>query len=147
MSTDYDAACLTCHVYRHLGQRMGGGWSFGFGSNDTDGRAVVGEFIQEHAGHELRVFVSEETPVDFRDACGRCAICGQPYGPCEPTHCAADEPKRCPGCGLVVAPGHIGTITEPRGNGPPWQSRCPACIQREAAKAKAAIFGGTEALK
>lgn len=48
MSTDYSIGCTKCKVEWHLGQRMGGKYSFGWGSTDTEGAAWVMQQIWDH---------------------------------------------------------------------------------------------------
>jgi hypothetical protein len=73
VSTHYDAFCVTCNQAITLGLRCAGTlWFFGHGSGDEEGRKAVGEFIQEHAGHDLRI-VSEHDE--------RLAGAGSPEGP------------------------------------------------------------------
>jgi hypothetical protein len=55
MSTDWDVVCYTCKLYTHLGQRFTTGPTFGFGTNDPQGRLIAAEFIAEHVGHDLRI--------------------------------------------------------------------------------------------
>lgn len=67
MSTDYEIACMTCQVKRHLGQRFASmAWSFGYGSSDRSDGTIqqIGEFIQKHAEHDLRVFWAESSKLD-----------------------------------------------------------------------------------
>lgn len=61
MSTDYSIGCLECEVFCHLGQRMANMHSFGYGSNDVEGRLSVWVFIDEHVGHsELVVSITDK---------------------------------------------------------------------------------------
>jgi hypothetical protein len=68
MSIDFDAVCLTCQQSHHLGQQMGGKWSFGFGSNDDPGRASAGEFILKHSDHDLRIYETDFGPDGVQDS-------------------------------------------------------------------------------
>lgn len=63
MSTDWDAACFTCKLYTHLGQRFTSGPAFGYGSNDAQGRLDAAEFVSEHVHHDLRIVL--DAPDDF----------------------------------------------------------------------------------
>lgn len=77
MSTDYAAVCFTCRKATHLGQRMGLGYSFGFGSNDVQGRLDVWAWLERHlhpqdenpmnvlGPHDLRIMESEQLPDGF----------------------------------------------------------------------------------
>ena len=84
MSTDYDMVCDKCKVQMHLGQRMGAGFSFGYGSNDKETVQLQGGFIMDHACCEhngvygIRVLISDaleeaaippEDYVDLEDHC------------------------------------------------------------------------------
>jgi hypothetical protein len=51
VSTDFQVVCDTCKLIAHLGQRMGGRTSFGYGSNDAIGRKIAAEFITTHHEH------------------------------------------------------------------------------------------------
>jgi hypothetical protein len=53
MSTDYQVWCTNCKESRHLGQAMGGGYSFGFGPNDTAAQSKIMKFIADHVSHEV----------------------------------------------------------------------------------------------
>lgn len=64
MSTDYDMHCKTCKMTCHIGQRFTSGWAFGFGTNDKQGQLEAGDFIMEHAGHELHVFDAQDVRND-----------------------------------------------------------------------------------
>lgn len=81
MSWDFDVVCDRCKVYHHLGQSMGGLETFGFGSNDEEGRAKAAKFIVDHlySGDfehrpnlggcgvmELRIVSTEQIPEDYR---------------------------------------------------------------------------------
>lgn len=57
MSTDWDAVCFTCCTYTHLGQRFTSGPSFGYGSNDAQGRLDAAQFISDHIGHHLQIML------------------------------------------------------------------------------------------
>lgn len=80
MSTDYDIVCGRCRRYAHIGQRVGGGFSFGYGSNDQGGRDWVGAWILKHTHCGPLVFVWSEHPAldgmqwDRDD--GKCSTCG-----------------------------------------------------------------------
>lgn len=65
MSIDWDAVCLKCNVAMHLGQRMGGQSTFGYGSTDEAGRREVADFIDEHLGHDLRIKNCEAHEVPY----------------------------------------------------------------------------------
>lgn len=68
MSTDYDVVCRSCGIFIHLGQRFASGWSFGFGSDDVEGRKAAGEFIVEHEEHgDLAVIESDRVPPCYVD--------------------------------------------------------------------------------
>lgn len=66
MSTDYDAACMTCRRNVHLGVRFTSGWAFGHGTNDDAGRRAIGDWLLEHLehGHDVRVFYCEAAELD-----------------------------------------------------------------------------------
>lgn len=76
MSTDYNAVCMTCRKHIHLGQRMGLGWSFGYGTGDDKTIKLQGEWLMFHLhtqwdGVEIkrpcdvRVMVADSVPEDF----------------------------------------------------------------------------------
>ena len=67
MSTDFSVACHTCRVVMHLGQRMADTYSFGFGSSDEDGAAIVAFYIHEHLSHDLRIHECEDPAIDGLD--------------------------------------------------------------------------------
>lgn len=58
---------------------MGGSWSFGFGSNDEQGRARIGLWLMDHCSpigepggsgqeaHDVRVVHTNLTPEDFTE--------------------------------------------------------------------------------
>ena len=61
MSTDMVAVCDTCREEIHLGQRMGSGYSFGYGPRDAIGHGRAAEWCVEHAihGRGVRVLVAQ----------------------------------------------------------------------------------------
>lgn len=65
MSTDFDVVCDTCGKTRHLGQSMGGTYSFGFGSKDLEGSRDTAEWVIQHlqADHKLRIEMSGSVEV------------------------------------------------------------------------------------
>ena len=70
MSQDWELVCNACKSYIHLGQIMAGIPSFGYGSNDEEGRKKALNWISEHLGgwcqdeqHTdtfLRMFISSD---------------------------------------------------------------------------------------
>jgi hypothetical protein len=67
MSTDYDVVCDECKQSRHLGQFMGGLYSFGYGSKDTETTPTIMRWISEHLDHvkALRVMNTDCVPEDY----------------------------------------------------------------------------------
>ena len=55
MSITYDVCCLTCKQHAHIGLCSAGHWAYGYASFDVAGRAVGGEFIVAHHGHDVRI--------------------------------------------------------------------------------------------
>ena len=66
MSIDYTAYCKTHNHYHHLGQCMAGLTSFGWGSNDVEGRARCGLFVECHVnnGCDVRIIQTDDIPED-----------------------------------------------------------------------------------
>lgn len=64
MSTDYNAVCMDCKMWCHLGQRMGGYHSFGYGKNDAIGASLSSEFVHDHLGCDLRIMGTDSLPLD-----------------------------------------------------------------------------------
>lgn len=62
MSTDFTVVCDKHREYTHLGQHMGGVASFGYGSNDVEGRTAVAEWIYEHIGCVPRIVLTDYIP-------------------------------------------------------------------------------------
>jgi hypothetical protein len=48
MSTDFTVVCDVCRQYHHLGQSMGGDYTFGYGSKDEEGRRAAMRFVVSH---------------------------------------------------------------------------------------------------
>lgn len=62
MSTDFDIVCDACKVYHHLGQQFTSGFTFGYGTGDTEEENAIGEFIQRHFNHSkagMRVVLTD----------------------------------------------------------------------------------------
>jgi hypothetical protein len=73
VSIDVTTVCHSCKQYHHLGQWMGGRWSFGYGSNDVQGRLNCGEFIEQHLtdqGHRLELMLTDSIPAGYTDEDG-----------------------------------------------------------------------------
>lgn len=76
MSVDWTILCDKCMEHHHLGQDMGGICSFGFGSQDIDGRRSAGEFISDHLGHNwadgecLRIVKTDGIPNGYVNSSG-----------------------------------------------------------------------------
>ena len=67
MSTDWNVVCDKCKMYSHLGQRMGGLYTFGWGSKDDVGREKIGEFISDHVYHSnLRIVLTDDLPEGYK---------------------------------------------------------------------------------
>lgn len=68
MSVDWSILCDKCSEYCHLGQDTASGASFGYGSQDIDGRESAGEFISDHLDHNradgesLRIVITDNIP-------------------------------------------------------------------------------------
>ncbi len=71
MSVDWTVLCDKCRGYHHLGQDMGGLYTFGYDSQDTEGRHFVGEFISNHLAHNwtdgeyLRIVKTDSIPIGY----------------------------------------------------------------------------------
>jgi hypothetical protein len=73
MSTDATVVCDKCKTYRHLGQEMALIPSFGYGSNDTDGRLLSAEYVFAHLWHNkegLRIVRTDDIPDGYVDDLG-----------------------------------------------------------------------------
>jgi hypothetical protein len=84
MSTDFTLLCDVCRRYRHLGQHMGGDYTFGNGSKDEAGRRAAMRFVCAHLAYDLdapdgspkdtcgagalRVVLADRVPDDYTDA-------------------------------------------------------------------------------
>jgi hypothetical protein len=69
VSTDFDVVCDKHAQYRHLGQRMGTTYSFGYGRNDVETQGVIAEWIIDHLGCGLRIVNSDvDLPGHYVDA-------------------------------------------------------------------------------
>lgn len=64
MSVDYSLLCRYHRTYCHLGQIMGGRWSFGYGQQDATGREFVGEFIRKHCHKEGPLEIMTDDALD-----------------------------------------------------------------------------------
>jgi hypothetical protein len=53
MSTDFYVVCDVCRRYHHLGQHMGGDYTFGRGSKDEGGRRAAMRFVCAHLAYDL----------------------------------------------------------------------------------------------
>lgn len=64
MSVDWNVLCDKCKQWHHLGQDMGAICSFGYGSQDSEGRETVAEFISNHIYHDefLRIVRTDNLP-------------------------------------------------------------------------------------
>jgi hypothetical protein len=64
MSTDWTVVCGSCKQGIHLGQRFSSGSTFGYGSNDEEGRFAAAEFIEEHVYHKppLQILLTDDIP-------------------------------------------------------------------------------------
>lgn len=117
MSTDFDIGCMTCGQMRHLGQRMGGGWSFGYGSKDSDTVQAIGEFIEEHCGHDLRIRISDA---------------GDPKYMFPESFLNVEEymPLKCPYCGAGERPNPLDEKGLPQlACGTTREARSPLCLR------------------
>lgn len=71
MSVDWNILCDKCKMWHHLGQNMGSTCSFGFGSNDEEGRLSAAEFINIHLAHNwgenefLRIVKTDNIPNNY----------------------------------------------------------------------------------
>lgn len=125
MSTDFHFQCHTCRVQLHAGQRMGGltSYSWGYGGDDANGRALVARWAMEHAGegHDMRLVVNGDPPDDWvtiwdedMQECPEChqvcsrrhrhEPCGMPFadhalaGPVDDCSCRECRKKRVASC-------------------------------------------------
>jgi hypothetical protein len=68
MSTDFNAVCDACRLYRHAGQRMGLGLSLGYGTGDPLAEEIL-KFMFDHLFCEpeigVRVVLSDQTPPGY----------------------------------------------------------------------------------
>lgn len=76
MSIDWTVVRDECQEYHHLGQDMGGRYSFGYGSMDYDGRRFAGEFITNHiycgfTGKDLRIVKTDNIPTIYKNTEGQ----------------------------------------------------------------------------
>ena len=73
MSIDWNVICDKCQQWHHLGQNMGGICSFGFGSQDEEGRNQAGEFLSNHLSHNwgegefLRIVKTDNLPDGYSE--------------------------------------------------------------------------------
>ncbi len=68
MSVDWTTVCDKCKLYRHLGQFMGGVASFGWGSQDEEGREESADFVDKHVYHTLRIVRTDDIPEDYTES-------------------------------------------------------------------------------
>lgn len=64
MSIDYQVWCRNCRISMHLGQAMGGGYSFGYGPSDIVNHVKIMAFIADHVSHEIKDLQGTITGVD-----------------------------------------------------------------------------------
>ncbi|KKK83706.1 hypothetical protein LCGC14_2790670 [marine sediment metagenome] len=71
MSVDWAVLCDECKGYHHLGQDVCCVYTFGFDSQDTEGRYFAGKFISDHLAHSwveyLRIVKTDNIPIGYVD--------------------------------------------------------------------------------
>ena len=67
MSVDYTLACEDCEKSIHIGQVFSFGWTFGYGRYHRKGEIQIGEFIERHTCHTVKLCRMVDVPQSYQE--------------------------------------------------------------------------------
>ena len=67
MSVDYDLACDDCGEVIHIGQVFSFGWTFGYGRYHRKAEKQIGDFIEKHTRHHMRLERTDDAPEVYQE--------------------------------------------------------------------------------